>query len=115
MSGGAGTQCYHYPSKSWCAHCVCGKCKSNKHSATGGGEESEVPIVGFDYTFLSDRNRKREDGEDESEEVERAMLKVLVGHDPNFKVCSAIPVPQKGIDIAEWSVRESLRLCRDFP
>ena len=86
----------HYPFRSWCAHCVLGKCKSSKHSATGGGEESEVPIVGFEYAFLSDRNRRREDDADESEEVENAMLKVLVGHDSKSKVCTAIPFLRRG-------------------
>ena len=71
----------HYPFRSWCSHCVRWKCKSSKHSATGRGEESEVQIVGFDYAFLCESNRKHEDGDDEAEELESAMLKVLVGHD----------------------------------
>ena len=103
----------HYPFRSWCAHCVRGKFKSSKHSATGGGEESEVPVVGFDYAFLSDRNRKHDDEEDDSEEIESATLKVLVELDSKSKVCMAIPVPQKGVDVEEWSVRESLRFL-DF-
>ena len=103
----------HYPFRSWCTHCVRGKCKASKHSTTGGGEESEIPVVGFDYAFLSDRIRKRDEEEDESEEDEGATLKVLIGHDSKSKVCTAIPVPQKGIDVEEWSVRESLRFL-DF-
>ena len=45
----------HYPFRSWCPHCVRGKSKASKHSSTGGVEESEVPVVAFDYAFLSDR------------------------------------------------------------
>ena len=36
-------------------------------------------------------------------------MKVLVAHDSRSKVCTAIPVPQKGIDSQEWSVRENLK------
>ena len=35
----------HYPFGSWCPHCVKGKSKANRHSSTGGVEESEVPVV----------------------------------------------------------------------
>ena len=76
-------------------------------------EVGEVPVVGFDHASLSDRNRKHDDEEDDSEEIESATLKVLVGHDSKSKVCTAIPVPQKGVDVEEWSVRESLRFL-DF-
>ena len=102
----------HYPFRSWCAHCVRGKCKASKHVATGNSESSETPIVGFDYAFLSDRGRKRDESE-EDDEVDDVTLKVLVGHDSKSKVCTAIPVPQKGLDAEEWSVRESLKFT-DF-
>ena len=58
----------HYPFRSWCAHCVRGKCKASKHSATGNAEASETPIVGFDYAFLSDRGHKRNGDEHHDEE-----------------------------------------------
>ena len=103
----------HYPFRSWCAHCVRGKCKASKHSASGNAEASDTPIVGFDDAFLSDRGHKRNGDEHHDEEhdedVSDATLKVLVGHDSRSKVCTAIPVPQKGIDSQEWSVRDSLK------
>ena len=102
----------HYPFRSWCIHCVKGKSKSSKHSTTGGMEESSVPVVGFDYAFLSDRTASEsaedEDGEQGRDNVASDVLKVLVGHDSKSKTCTAIPVPQKGLDPEEWAVRESI-------
>ena len=67
--------------------------------------------------MLSDRDIKRVDEylevDDQAEEQGETTLTVLVGHDSRSKVCTAIPVPQKGIDYDEWSVRESLRFT-DF-
>ena len=61
----------HVPFRSWCVHCVRGKCKSSKHSSTGGTEESAVPIVGFDYAFLSDRNIRRPEDDDDQSSLEK--------------------------------------------
>lgn len=75
----------HYPFRSWCPHCVRGKSKANKHSSTGGVEESEVPVVAFDYAFLSDRTGKLVEEEDATghnrSDAEGGIMKILVGHD----------------------------------
>ena len=92
----------HFPFRSWCVHCVKGKCKSSKHSSTGGAEESAVPIVGFDYAFLSDRDSKISDDDGDTENVSSGVMKVLIAHDSKSNTCAAIPVPQKGIDQEEW-------------
>ena len=91
----------HFPFRSWCFHCVRGKCKSSKHSSTGGTEESAIPVVGFDYAFLSDRNIRRpdDDGDDVDEELHARpsdnMASVVVAHDSKSMTCAAIPVPHK--------------------
>ena len=93
----------HYPFRSWCPHCVKGKSKASKHSSTGGVKESEVPVVAFDYAFLSDRTGQVVDDEEATDhsasEADGGILKFLVGHDSKSKCCAAIPVPQKGINI----------------
>ena len=38
-----------------------------------------------------------------------SMAEVLIGRDDRSRVCCAIPVPQKKIDMQERSLRESLR------
>ena len=106
--------CTHIPFRSWCQHCVRGKSKAGHHKAGAGMAGSEMPIVNFDYAFLGDR-RQSADGEDEDEgdqhenEDDAIKTTVLAGRDAKSRVCCAIPVPQKGIDMMEWLLRESLR------
>ena len=95
----------HYTFRSWCVHCTMGKCKASQHKISGASEASEVPIVGFDDAFLSDRGSK---SEEDTEDVDDTTLKMLVAHDSKSKVCPAIPVPQQGVDLEDWPVRESL-------
>ena len=42
-------------------------------------------------------------------DMDESMINVLVSHDSTSKNCAAIPVPQKGLDHEEYSVREALR------
>ena len=70
--------------------------------------KSETPVVSFDYAFVGDRHKQdnKEDVEvKEDADDEEAMVKatVLVGRDAKSRVCCAIPLPQKGVDMAEWS------------
>lgn len=116
--------CTHMPYRSWCEHCVRGKAKADHHRAGDGLGASETPVVSFDYAFIGDRSVKRvkddaADVEDESHQADDdkeeadTMTTVLVGRDAKSRVCCAIPVPQKGIDVEEWSLREGLRFL-DF-
>ena len=103
----------HYPFRSWCPFCVMGKSKASNHSSTGGVEESEVPVVAFDYAFMNDRNVRHNEEDPKPEnagtEIDDGVMKILVSHDSKSKSCAAIPVPQKGIDSDEWAVREALK------
>ena len=71
--------------------------------------------MSFDYAFISDRGKPTESGEDVEEEdheeqvMDHEVMEILVGRDARSRMCSAIPVPQKGLDPTEWSVREGLR------
>ena len=93
------------------------KSKASKHSSTGGVEESELPVVAFDDAFLSDRTGRIIEDEEVTDqggfENDGGIMKILVGHDSKSKCCVAIPVPQKGIDVDEWAVRETLKFL-DF-
>ena len=90
----------HWPFRSWCADCVAGKATADHHRVTSGkdDDESRVPILAFEYAFMSNTGDTIVD-----EEVSEA--KVLVGRDSKSKYVFSIPVPQKGIDDTEWSVR----------
>ena len=69
-----------------------------------------MPIVGFDYAFISDRAAVEPDEDQEDQgEVDDTIIKVLIGHDSRSRACTAIPVPQKGVDPDEYAVRRSLK------
>ena len=59
--------------------------------------------------ILVEEETIHERDEDKQTEVDDSVIRVLVGHDSRSKSCAAIPVPQKGIDHEEYSVREALR------
>ena len=88
-----------------------GKSKASTHSQTGGTEETAVPIVGFDYAFMSDRegSKVNSEEEDKGDDEGDSIIRVLRGHDSMSISRAAIPVPQKGIAPDEYAVRESLR------
>ena len=45
----------HWPFRSWCPDCVAGKATGDHHRTTKGkdADESRIPILGFDYAFMS--------------------------------------------------------------
>ena len=43
----------HIPMRSWCRHCMMGRSKDVYHARLGGGED--VPRIGMDYMFVSER------------------------------------------------------------
>ena len=107
----------HLPFRCWCRHCVMGKAKADGHITTGSMAASEVPVVSFPYAFLGDRESpmtsgqddvKKDEYEDDHADVKR-VTQVLVGRDAKSRVCTAIPMPKKGVDQDEWAVREGLR------
>ena len=68
----------HLPFRSWCSHCVAGKCKNKPHMVAGKtDEESDVPIIAFDYAFMTDKEMEKDEEADE----ENSDLKILVGRD----------------------------------
>ena len=86
----------HLPFRSWCEHCVRGKSNSRGHYKHSD-EPSSVPVIGFDYAFLSKENTE-DDGKDE--------VKTLAAKYMKSKCIFAIPVPQKGIDPEDYAIRQ---------
>ena len=100
----------HLPFRSWCSHCVAGKCKNKPHMVAGKtDEESDVPIIAFDYAFMSDKETEKEDEADE----DISDLTILVGRDKKSKTPCAISVPCKGVDQNEYAVKRVLKFL-DF-
>ena len=47
----------HLPFRNWCPFCVKGKSKASPHLVHGDRGEHEVPIVAFDYCFMSEHDK----------------------------------------------------------
>lgn len=63
----------HRPFRLWCPHCVRGKCRADKHTASKQkGVESGIPKLASDYFYIGQR---RPQGRAERDELEEAAAK----------------------------------------
>ena len=98
---------WHASFRSWCAACVQGRGRAERHQGEGRKEledGSKVPVVSWDYCFLGARNRISE------VEVEQSGdSPVLVMHDGVTKSFFAHLIPAEGVDfpICEKAAAES--------
>ena len=83
----------HIPYRSWCDHCVRGKCAAMAHRKSTLEDDRKIPVVGVDYAFLK---RSDETGDVISE------VKTMVIKDGRSKAVFPIPLPQKGLDADEY-------------
>ena len=74
----------HIPFRSWCAHCVAGKSKSNPHFK-GTEERTSVPEISVDYMYMSIGNSDEQIG-----------MPILVAKDRKTNWTMAGVVPSKG-------------------
>ena len=86
----------HASFRSWCAACVQGRGRAERHQEDGQKEledSSKVPVVSWDYCFLGTKNRASE-----VEVEQRGDSPVLVMHDSVTKSIFAHLIPAKGVD-----------------
>ena len=93
----------HYPFRAWCKHCLEGRGREFGHEAHRGDKEAwMMPVISFDYCFVSDR------GEVTNEEgfvaAGESAAKVLVIRDSKSKCVFAHVVPSKGVDEKGFAV-----------
>ena len=84
----------HIPYRSWCECCVMGRGTGEQHRA---GPESRVPIIAFDYLFISQAKLVTKSEIDE-EEAKKALIKILIVKDTKSKATFAHVVRHKGIE-----------------
>ena len=87
----------HASFRPWCAACVQGRGRAERHQGEGRKEledGSKVPIVSWDYCFLGARNRISE-----ADVKQRGDSPVLVMHDGVTKSIFAPLIPAKGVDL----------------
>ena len=83
----------HATFRSWCAACVQGRGRAEKHQEEGRKEfedGSKVPVVSWDYCFLGARHRTSD-----AEVEQRGDSPVLVMHDGVTKSIFAHLIPAK--------------------
>ncbi len=90
----------HLPFRCWCEECMKGRGTGEQHRR---GVCSAIPIIAFDYLFITDRGVMRRDELEEGEK-QKAWLKIFVVKDLKSKVVFAHVVPQKGIDADGYAV-----------
>ena len=97
----------HVPFRSWCPHCVGGKAVAMGHYGRRSEVEDErrIPVIGLDYAFL-----QKSDNQDDGEKVEIGEVTTLVMKDQRSRCVFPVPVPQKGVDPEEYSVRQVLKV-----
>ena len=96
----------HLPYRSWCECCVMGRGTGEQHRT---GPSSRVPVISFDYLFISQSKIFTEDELGE-EEATAAAVKVLVAKGTKSKAAFAHVVRRKGVEDDEYAVR---RLVED--
>ena len=92
--------------RSWCAACVQGRGRAERHHGEGCKEledGSKVPVVSWDYYFLGARNRTTE-----AEVEQLGDSPVLVMHDGVTKSIFAHLIPAKGVDFSSCEKVEEM-------
>ena len=97
----------HMPYRSWCTHCVKGRGTGEQHREGAG---SAIPIIAFDYLFVTERGIQQR-AELEGDEEKKAVTKILVVKDLKSKTIFSHVVPQKGVDADGYAV---VRLVEDI-
>ena len=74
----------HYPFRAWCRHCLEGRGREFGHEAHRGDKDARaMPVISFDYAFLSDRGEVT--NQEEFESAGETAAKLLVIRDSRSK------------------------------
>ncbi len=90
----------HWPYRSWCEFCVKGRATGEPHMP---GPISSIPIIAFDYLFITRGKILRRD-ELSKEDQANIKMKILVVKDTKGKAVFAHTVRQKGVDEEGYAV-----------
>ena len=93
----------HYPFRAWCRHCLEGRGREFGHEARGEKDLRAMPVISFDYAFISDRGEVKTLSD--FTEAGEAAAKVLVIRDSRSKSVFAHIVPSKGVDEKGFAVK----------
>ena len=92
----------HLPFRAWCRCCLEGAGREMAHWRVG--DHGFVPIIAFDYLFLGRNGVVTRSELTREDEESPELIKVLAVRDTKSKAITAHVVPQKGVDVARYSV-----------
>ena len=93
----------HYPFRVWCRHCLEGRGREFAHEHHRGTKDvRSVPVISFDYCFISDVDDVKTP--EEFEAAGEGAVKILVARDSRSKSVFAHVVLMKGVDEAGFAV-----------
>ena len=101
----------HYPFRSWCKYCICGRGTGQPHTTTSSN--STIPVVGMDYYFVTSEGVRRRDelkftadelGEQQLAEARRTgeVTKCIIIRCMMTKNLMTHVFPQKGNDEEQY-------------
>jgi hypothetical protein len=104
--------CTHLPFRDWCPFCIMGRGRGDQHKRAQG-HESNVPVVGVDYFFITKGGMKKRseleqeltpEGEAQITEARHKgeLIKRLLVRCFRTKLILAHVVPCKGLDEERW-------------
>ena len=100
----------HYPYRSWCEFCVKARGEGEHHHSSKETGRSQVPVIAFDYLFITNGRVMRRH-ELSEEERERVKMTILVVKDTKSRCIFAHAVRRKGADEDGYAVA---RLVEDI-
>lgn len=92
----------HVPYRHWCRCCREGFGREAGHYRVSS--DRSIPVVAFDYVFITKRGVMVRKDLVEGEENDPAVLKILAVRDTLSKAIAAYGVPRKGVDQERYSV-----------
>ena len=92
----------HIPYRHWCRCCLEGFGREASHDRVHG--ERLIPVVAFDYLFITRRGVVGRQELVDGEEDDPTVLKVIAIRDSASKAITAHAVPRKGVDSQRFSV-----------
>ena len=91
----------HAQYRSWCESCVYGQGREYLHLR--GDKGRALPVLSYDYAFLSDHDMKNPKAEDPEQHPEQEVTRLLIGKDAKSKMHFAHGVQHKGVHHSSWN------------
>ena len=104
----------HAVYRSWCRHCIRGRCRAWGHKKSAdASQDRRIPVISFDYCYLC---QKGDTPEEEAAAEKAGSHPVLVMWDSHTKAPYAWLLPAKGVDfdMAEVAIGQIAEVLKEL-